>query len=169
MPGCRTAVTAENIPPILVLGVGNILMKDEGLGVHAARRLQHTPLPTAVEVLDGGTAGMDLLYYLEGRKKVILIDAIQTDEPPGTIFRLTPGDMGPVSKREHFSLHQPGIFDVLRIADILGKSMPEVVIFAVQPADISMGTDLTPVINDKIPGLLHLVLNEIEKRKELAR
>lgn len=137
-------------------------MKDEGVGVHAARRLQHIPLPAAVEVLDGGTAGMDLLYYLDGRKKVILIDAIQTDESPGTIFRLTPRDIGSVSKREYFSLHQPGISDVLRIAAVLGKSMPEVVIFAVQPTDISIGTDLTPEINDKIPELIHLVLNEIE-------
>lgn len=149
------------VPPILVLGVGNFLMKDEGVGVHAVQQLLHMPFPPSVEIIDGGTAGIDLLYLLEERKKVIIIDAIQADEPPGTIFRLTPDDIGSVAQGKHFSLHQPGVADLLRIAQAIGQSIPEVVILAVQPLDISIGTELSAVLKEKLPQLIQLVSKEI--------
>lgn len=151
-----------SVPPILVLGVGNLLMKDEGVGVHAALKLLHMPLPPFVEIIDGGTAGLDLLSYLENREKVIIIDAVQTNEPPGTIFRLTPDNIGSLAREKQFSLHQPGVAELLRIAQTIGLSLPEVVILAVQPADISIGTDLSPSLEEKLPRLIQSVLNEIE-------
>lgn len=164
-------MTNENIPvpPVLVLGVGNILMKDEGVGAHAAQKLLQIPLPAAVEVIDGGTFGIDLLGYLENREKVILIDAIDTDEPPGTIFRLRPEDIHSLSKGEHYSLHQPGISDVIRFAEMIGQEVPEIIIFAIQPAEIAMGTELTPVMKEKMPELIDFVLKEIEESSPHAQ
>lgn len=93
---------------------------------------------------------------------MIIIDTIQTSEPPGTIFRLTPANIRSYLKGEHYSLHQTGIPDLLRIAEAIGQPVPEVVIFALQPADISIGTELSPIIEEKIPELIQCVLKEIE-------
>lgn len=163
--GSPAADEHASIPPILVVGVGNILMKDEGVGVHAAQRLLHIPFPPSVEIVDGGTAGIALLDFLENRKKIIIIDAIRTPEPSGTIFRLAAADIGPKADGKHYSLHQAGIPDLLRIAEAIGQSIPEVVIFALQPADISMGTELSAVIEKRLPRLLELVTNEIKATK----
>ncbi len=152
-----------SVPPILVLGVGNLLMKDEGVGVHAALKMLDMPLPPSVEIIDGGTAGVDLLYYMENREKIIIIDAIQTDEPPGTIFRLTPVNIiSSIARNKHFSLHQPGVAELLKVAQAIEQPIKDVVIFAVQPADISIGTELSPILEKNLPGLIQSVLQEIE-------
>src|SRR4030042_7180736 len=77
------------VQDILILGIGNLLLKDEGVGVHVVERLREIPLPENVEVLDGGTAGLDLVDFIGGRKKLIVIDAVNAGEKPGTIYRLT--------------------------------------------------------------------------------
>ncbi len=79
----------ENKKNILILGIGNILLKDEGIGVHVVNKLKEMQLPPDVEVMDGGTLGIDLLYYIEGRKKVVVIDTVTAGEPPGTMYRFT--------------------------------------------------------------------------------
>ncbi len=91
---------------ILVSGVRNILMREEGVGVHTAQRLGHIVLPPSVEIVDGGTAGIDLYYFLKNRKEVIMIDPIQTPEPPGTISRLIPANIHSNANGEHLSIHQ---------------------------------------------------------------
>ena len=75
--------------PILVLGIGNLILKDEGFGVHVVQKMADMPLQGDVEVMDGGTMGLDLLYSMEGRKKVIVIDVVNADGPPGTLYRFT--------------------------------------------------------------------------------
>ncbi len=147
--------------PILILGIGNVLLKDEGIGVHVVRRLQHAPLPPGVEVVDGGTMGLDLLWRMEDREKVILIDVVRSGEPPGTVFRFHPGDIARVSNREKLSFHQAGLFDMLKIADLMDKQLPEMIIIAIEPKDISMGTEPTPELAAKIPYLADLVMKEI--------
>ena len=154
----------DEIFPRLILGIGNILLKDEGIGVHTARKLQQMDLPSDVEILDGGTLGFGLLPCLEGRKKIILIDAIQAEEgKPGTIYRFHPEEVRQIAPRTKFSFHQTSFFDIMQLAEYLIKNKPEVVIIAIQPNDISVGMELTPEIEAKIPALIKLVMEELQE------
>jgi hydrogenase maturation protease len=147
--------------PILVLGIGNVLLKDEGIGAHVAQRLPSLSLPENVEVIDGGTMGLELLYLMENRDKVILIDAIQTTEPPGTIFRFQAREIPGIIKENKLSFHQLGIYDTFKVSQYLGRQLPEIIVIAVQPKDISMGTELSPEIEAKIPEIFNRILEEI--------
>ena len=151
---------------ILVMGVGNVLLKDEGIGVHVVRELMKMELPEDVEVLDGGTAAIDLLHMIEGREKMVVIDAMLSDnEEPGSIFRLTPGDIQPTF-RGKTSLHQLGLIEVLEMADMTGHC-PDTVIFAVVPESIgTFGENLTSRIKGRVPRLIELVLEELGTPRE---
>ena len=152
----------ENCPR-LILGIGNILLKDEGIGVHTVKRLQQMDLPSDVEIIDGGTLGFGLLPCLEGRKKIILLDAIQAEEgEPGNIYRFHPEEVRHIALRTKFSFHQTSFFDIVQFAEYLIKNKPEVVIIAVQPKDISPGMELTPEIEARIPALIKLVMEELK-------
>jgi hydrogenase maturation protease len=103
--------------PIVIVGIGNLLLSDEGIGVHAACALQQLKLPDFVEVIDGGTAGADLLDCICGREKVIFIDAVDADLEPATILRMVPGDLE-VKTVQSLSLHDVGILGTLSMAQI---------------------------------------------------
>lgn len=147
---------------VMVLGVGNILLRDEGVGVRVIERLQTSyEFPPEVELMDGGTAGLDLMPFMEGYKHVIIVDTLKTSEPPGSIFRFTPEDIN-IKVPYKTSLHQIGMVEVFAIAEALGKKI-EAVIIGIQPEDMSdWGLELTPTIEAKIPELMELVLKELE-------
>jgi hydrogenase maturation protease len=107
----------EGDKPILVLGVGNLLLKDEGVGVHVARKLMEMDLPSHVEVLEGGAGGFDLLGEIEGRKKVIVVDTAKAGKPPGTMYRMTTEDIEKAEK-PRISLHEIDMTDLLNLADL---------------------------------------------------
>ena len=146
--------------PILVLGVGNILLGDEGVGVRVVDRLMNEPLPPNVEVCDGATAGADLIDLVAGRDKVIIIDAAQTGAPPGTIFRFTPGQVESDAS-VILSLHEIGVMEAVHMAGILGDGPKEVVIFAVAPKTISPQLQLSPEIRAVIPRIMDIVKREL--------
>ena len=147
--------------PILVLGVGNILLTDEGVGVHVVRRLQEMELPSHVEVLDGGTAGFDLLDDIEGRKKVIVVDTVKGENPPGTLYRMTTDDIEEAPK-SRLSLHDIDMTDLLKLADLFQIAKPEVVIIGIEPKDMdSASVELSPEIEAQVPKLIELVMKEI--------
>ena len=148
------------IKPILVLGLGNILLMDEGIGVHVAQKLMDMPLPADVEVMDGGTLGLNLIYYLEGRKKVIVIDAVLTDAPPGTLYRFTDRDLEEQTG-SLVSAHDVNFVHVLKNAAFIGIKPEEVVFIGIKPDEIAEGLGLTPVIEEKIPRIIELVMKEI--------
>jgi hydrogenase maturation protease len=153
---------------ILILGIGNILLRDEGVGVRVIEYLQQQEIPNEVELLDGGTAGADLLEHLCGREKVIVIDAIQADYPPATIVRLTPQDLMPADVPE-LSLHSLNLPQTLAMAQLLGCSPKEVVIFGIQPEKVECGMELTPAIQAVVPKAAKLVLDEIQKHSRSIR
>jgi hydrogenase maturation protease len=148
---------------IVILGVGNLLLKDEGLGIHVVRQLQKKVLPPAVEVLDGGVAGIGLLDLFQGARKLVLIDAADMNLAPGTVVRFTPEEIRTKSdpSAPKFSAHEVGLLEVLELARALGQCPPEVVIIGVQPKEISWGMDLTPEIQASLPQVLEAVLKEI--------
>ncbi len=151
----------ENKKNILILGIGNILLKDEGIGVHVVNKLKEMQLPPDVEVMDGGTSGIDLLYYIEGRKKVIVIDTVMAGEPPGTMYRFTDKDL--VMKKSVLrSAHGIDITDVIKTAEFFGTKPEEIVFIGVEPEVIDEGLELSPLLAKRIDPLIKLVMEEIK-------
>jgi hydrogenase maturation protease len=148
--------------PILVLGIGNILLRDEGVGVRVIEQLQQISLPDDVELVDGGTAGADLLDVLAERQKVIVIDAVQADCEPGTVLRFSADDLTQPD-RLGMSLHELGLGQALAMTKQLGCEPKEVLVFGIKPKDISCGLELSEEIAALVPKVAELVLTEITK------
>ena len=119
-------------------------------------------LPPRVEVLEGGTAGLDLLDAIEGREKVIVVDAVQTGQPPGTLYRFSRDDIEERPK-QRMSLHDIDMTDLLKLSDLLGGEKPaEVVVIGVEARDIETASmELSPEIEAQVPTLIDLVIREI--------
>ena len=151
-----------NRSPVLVLGIGNILLRDEGVGVRVIEQMQKIPLPDDVELIDGGTAGADLLDVLAERKKVIVIDAVQADCEPGTVLRFSVDDLVRPNG-VGISLHELGLGGALAMTRQLGCEPKEVVVFGIKPKDMSCGLELSEQISAAVPKVVELVLEEIKK------
>jgi hydrogenase maturation protease len=148
---------------ILILGVGNLLLTDEGAGVHAVNYLQeHYEIPPGVVVLDGGTAGMELLSFIIQCNYLILLDAINADAAPGTLVRLDDEHV-PQFFATKMSPHQIGLTDILAAAALSGGTPPRIILLGVQPASFELGMDLSPVVAPIIPQMIAIVLDELRQ------
>ena len=155
---------------VLVVGVGNILLKDEGVGVHVAWKLQELSLPGDVEVIDGGTAGLDILLLHEGVDKLVVIDAMRTGKKAGTIYKaqLVAGEMEKLTQLfgrrvdSKISLHQIGLIEALAAAEKLNRAPKKIVIIGVEPGQWDYGLELTETAKQSIPEVIKKVLEEIE-------
>ncbi len=147
----------------LVLGLGNILLSDEGVGVHVVRLLRERyEFPQEVEVLDGGTLGLDLLPYVEEARRLLLIDAVQMDIPAGTVARLE-GDEVMAIFRMQISPHQMGVHDLLAAARLLDHYPDQVVLWGIQPAVLDVGLELSPPVANQVESLVRNVLIELQQ------
>jgi len=148
--------------PVLILGIGNILLRDEGVGVRVIEQMQKMHLPDDVELVDGGTAGADLLDVLAERRKIIVIDAVQADCEPGTVLRFTADDL---TRPDGIgiSLHEFGLGEALAMTKQLGCAPEDVVVFGIKPRDIRCGLELSEEIAASVPKVIELVLTEITK------
>jgi hydrogenase maturation protease len=153
---------AFGVRPILVLGLGNILLQDEGVGVRVVEAMQDVKLPPDVELFDGATAGLDLLDVLADRRKVIVIDAVEGDSPPGTVLRLGPDELLP-GDGPGVSLHEVGLMEALTVARQLGTAPQEVVVLGVRPQEIGYGLTLSPPIARLVPRIVELIVAELER------
>ncbi|MEW6002728.1 MAG: HyaD/HybD family hydrogenase maturation endopeptidase [Nitrospirota bacterium] len=151
----------EERKKILVLGIGNLILKDEGFGVHVVNKLMDMSFPPDVEIMDGGTMGIDLLYYIEGRKKVIVIDVVSADSPPGTLYRFTDKNLEGYQGLLR-SVHEIDFSYVIKTAELLGNKPDEIVFIGITPQEITEGIGLSPVLEQKIPAVIELVMKEIE-------
>ncbi len=149
-----------NVQPasVLILGIGNLLLSDEGVGIHAVRCLAERALPPGVEVLDGGTSGADLVDHLAGRAKVVVIDAASGNGPPGTIYRCKASEL--IAQEGSLSLHEFGLADSLHMAEQLGCAPQSVIVLGVQPATLEPGMELSPEIAAVLPHIIKLALAE---------
>jgi len=147
----------------LVLGVGNLLMSDEGVGVHVIQRLvAEYQLPEQVQVLDGGTLGMDLLYYLEGVENLLMIDAVEAHKEPGTLVRLE-GDEVPAFLSIKISPHQLGVPDMLAAGKLKGDCYPQrIVLWGVQPERLEIGLDLSPKVEPQVERIIKNILDQLQ-------
>ena len=147
---------------ITVLGVGNILMQDEGFGVRVVEHLlSHYSFPPNVQVLDGGTLGMELLRFLVGTDNLILIDAVSGQLPPGSFYQFQNDDVKAYFK-EKVSMHELGIQDVLAIMEVLEKPAKEIMIMGVQPSAIDIGLELTPIVAETMANVVKEVLHVLK-------
>ncbi len=146
---------------ILVLGVGNLLLGDEGAGIHAVRELEKRALPPQVDVVDGGTAGLNLLDLLKGYERVIIVDAVDAGEEPGTILRFTPQEVASDTQALPLSLHQTEILKVLELATYLGRPLPPITIYGIQPQAMDWSTELSPALQARLSKLVDAILREI--------
>jgi len=145
---------------ILVLGVGNILLSDEGVGVRVVEAMKEMKLPDNVELLDGGTGAFDLLDIIADREKVIIIDAVKGGGEPGTIYRFRPDDIR-LQKQHLASVHQMSLPDTLAMAKILGCSPREVVIYGIEPERLDWGLELSSVVAAAVPRVTELIVREL--------
>ena len=146
---------------ISVVGIGNIIMQDEGFGVRCAEYLQKiTDYPDFVQIIDGGTLGMDLMPYIADSKKLLFIDAINIDAPVGS-FHCFSGDELNAYFKDKISVHDLGVNDMLAVFKITDNPIEEVVVMGVKPDVVSLGLDMTEAISEKIPQVA-------QKAKELV-
>ena len=146
---------------VLVLGIGNLIMADDGIGVKVVQRLQQDyRFPPEVTILDGGTLGLDLLPFLEGVERLLMVDAVETGWEPGTVVRLE-GEELPVALKTKLSPHQVGLQDLLAVAELQGFSPKDMVLWGVQPAVLDMGMDLSSPVAAQMDTLVDRVLAEL--------
>jgi hydrogenase maturation protease len=146
--------------PLLVLGLGNVLCGDDGLGAVAVHLLERQhQVPDGVQVLDGGTLGLSLLPYLEQAEQAILVDAIRADHPPGTLVRLEGDDVAP-AVAERLSVHQVGVVDLLDAARWRGRLPPRLVLLGLVPESLELGVRRTTAVEAALPSLVDAVVAE---------
>jgi hydrogenase maturation protease len=151
--------------PTLVLGIGNVLMGDEGVGVEVVRRLEELELPPGLECLDGGTGSFTLLEPMQRAGRIILVDAALDDTPPGTVRRLEPRfsrDYPP-----SLTAHDIGLKDLLDAFHLLGAT-PEVVLLAITvrpPTEPQLG--LSPPVAAAVPEVVRMVLGEVGRATDV--
>lgn len=149
---------------VLVIGLGNILLTDEGIGVHAASALKkrYSFAPEVVEVIDGGTMGLDLLPLFEGRDKIMIIDAVDFGKEPGYIGIIS-NDEIPSALKTKLSVHHIGLSDVLYAAKLMGIMPSDVCLVGIQPKSLDVGLDMTDGIKEKIDILIDLTIGKLKE------
>lgn len=146
--------------PVLVLGIGNMLLSDESVGLKAvAAFAQRYHLPPEITVLDGGTAGMDLLDPIAAHRTLIVVDAARMHRPPGTISIWRGPDVTELM-RTKISPHQLGLGDVLAGLTLLEQMPAHVAIIAIEPADLDLGLDLSPALAERFDDIVTAIAEE---------
>ncbi len=147
---------------VTILGIGNVILRDEGFGVRVAEYLdKHYEFPESVQIVDGGTLGIELTQYVTGTEKLLVIDSINGGAEPGTTFRFHNDDV-----MEHFqdklSAHEVGIQDVLGLLTVTGHKIPDVVVIGVQPYDVEAGVELSDGMMELLPQMVEQALSELK-------
>ncbi|MBN1179661.1 MAG: hydrogenase maturation protease [Anaerolineae bacterium] len=147
--------------PILILGLGNPLRGDDGVGPQIVDLLNRQALPPGVTALDGGAGGIGLLHTLEGWERVVVVDAADVGRAPGEVVRFTPERVRLAEQAEGVSIHAAGLADALAMARALDRPLPPMVIFGVQPERIGWGEGLSPAVAAALPDLIQAILREV--------
>jgi hydrogenase maturation protease len=149
---------SECDPPreVVVLGVGNELYRDEGVGVLVARELAQGPLPADVRVVEGAVGGLDLLWEMEQARHVIIVDAAEMDERPGAIRVFAPDDVEMMRQTQVASLHQIGLTEVLEFGKLM-QVRPKISIVGIQPEIVAPGFELSETVAEALPRAVEIV------------
>jgi len=145
---------------LLILGLGNVLCGDDGVGVTAVHELlRHYDLPDGVEAVDGGTLGLSLLSIFEPRQDVILVDAIRADSPAGTFVRLTGEEVAP-AVRTRLSVHQIGVADLLDGLRLLDAYPVRLVLLGLVPETMELGLERSAAVDANLGTLVAAIVAE---------
>lgn len=146
---------------VVVIGLGNVLLSDEGLGVRAVELLEERYLlPESVEVIDGGTSAMDLLNPLSNSAQVIIADAVKTGAPPCTLVRLADEDV-PRFFQTKISPHQLGLSDLLALLTVQGEAPEKITIIGMVPESLRTNVGLTDGVNAKMDEMVQMLVDEL--------
>jgi hydrogenase maturation protease len=144
----------------VVVGFGNLLMGDDGVGVHVVRALAGRALPAGVEVQDGGVASLEVLGSLRDAARVVIVDALTGGGEPGAVYRLMPADLGQVSAAPGLSLHDFSLPQALALLEKTGP-LPPIVIYGVEPASMATGLELSPPVAAAARRVADLIAAEV--------
>ena len=148
--------------PVTLIGLGNILLQDEGVGVQAIRQIQeHYEVPPELEIVDGGTSGLDLLPFIEGRDRVLFVDAVNFGKELGFIGELNNAEI-PAFFTVKSSLHHLGLADVLAAAQLLDTLPPEICLIGIQPHTMELGLGLSPTLQSHLEAFLAQILAKLQ-------
>jgi hydrogenase maturation protease len=151
---------------VAIIGVGNILMMDEGIGVRVIEELRRRELPEGVDLFDAGTAIMDLMGDLRDYDRLIIVDAVQGGSPPGTLYRFRPEDLGKkLGGSGAMSLHQVSLLDGLALERLATGRTYDITIIGVEPERVEMGLELSAALHASLPKIAEVVLGEALGRK----
>jgi hydrogenase maturation protease len=146
---------------VAVLGLGNLVHTDDGVGVHAIHHLQRDPrVPAGAVLLDGGTQGLSLLPHISGFPRLLVVDAVDAGVPAGTLLRFEGKALDGLPGKA--SVHQLGFADLMIALKLLGESPEEVVVLGVQPMSTEWGAELTPPVENALGPLLNAVIAQLE-------
>jgi hydrogenase maturation protease len=140
-----------------VVGIGNVLLRDEGIGCHVVGALEGIPLPD-VQVIDGGTCP-DVLQLLEDVDKLVIVDAVRGGGMPGQIYRFRPEDVT-LEQKPLLSLHDMSLIDSLKLMQVR-HNVGDAVIIGVEPKEINCGLELSPELEERIPQIIDAILSEL--------
>jgi hydrogenase maturation protease len=143
---------------IMVLGLGNILMGDEGFGVHVIRRLQESELSNEVRIEEGGVEGLNLLGHLDGIKRLMVVDVMMIDMEPGELRVIKAEDMPGEPGKQIVSFHQVGVLELMHLADLIGYQ-PEVTFLVTRPEKMDWSMELSPRLRPAVDK----AVNEVRK------
>jgi len=149
--------------PIVVVGLGNPLMADEGIGVCLVERLAQSAVDhPEVEFIDAGTGGLAVLHYIEGRRKAIFVDCACMGEEPGSIRRFLPEEVRSVKALAHRSLHEADLLRIIDMARQLRRAPDEIVMFGIQPERVGLGQGLSRTLTNGIDRYMAAVRTELD-------
>lgn len=146
---------------IKILGIGNLIRQDEGVGIHLIQALQDK-IPAEIELIDGGTSGFELLEYVEGAQKLIVLDAVEARKNPGEIIVWRKEEV-PYFIASKMSVHQVGFAEVLNLAKLRDKYPEEIVVIGIQPGCLDWGTELTELVQNSLPLAMKEVFKILEE------
>jgi hydrogenase maturation protease len=149
-------------PKITILGIGNVLLKDEGVGVHLAKKLTGIIDDANINIMDAGTYPDFLSLVDYSTEKLIIIDAVKAGDKPGTIYRFSSDNIG-LDSMPPISLHDVGVSDSLKMMTLLNRQPKSTIIIGIEPKTIEFGLELSPEVEGKLSELIKLVLQEIEE------
>jgi hydrogenase maturation protease len=155
-------------PGTLVIGLGNLVHSDDGVGVHAVHRLQTDPrVAPEVSLIDGGTQGLSLIPHISGFPRLLVIDAVDVGEAPGTVIRMDGAALDGLRGKP--TVHQLGFADLMIALKLLGDAPEEVIVFGVQPLSTEWSATLTPAVQASLDRLTNLVVAQLEAWSESPR
>ncbi len=147
---------------ILIVGVGNLLLSDEGIGAHVANELMKMELAPNVTVIEGGTDGFGLLNFITEADWLIVIDAVKADSAPGSIYRFNIDEVRNCPSGFKTSVHQIGILEAVDLSGLIGKH-PHTTVIGVEPRSLEMSMELSAEVKSKIPRIIESIFDEVEK------